>query len=56
MMVRLDVTVAGSAIADGLLDGLPVGANQIVYIDPSNINFVGVASVSGTITSSVCSI
>jgi len=50
MIVRFDITVATSALGDGVLSGLPVGANQIVYVDVSNVSYVGETFVGGSIT------
>jgi len=50
MLVRLDVTVATSAISAGLLEGLPVGSH-IVYIDLSQVNFAEDGAVGGNIAS-----
>ena len=48
MMVRLDVTVATSALTAGLLNGLPVG-DHIVYLDLAQVNYAADTMVGGTI-------
>jgi len=51
MIVKLDVTVVTAAPSAGLLSGLPVGANHVVFIDLNQLNHAGPLSISGKLTS-----
>ena len=48
MMVRFDVTVATSALTEGVLAGLSVG-DHVVYVDLSSVNYAANTKVSGSI-------
>ena len=53
MLVRFDVTVVTSGPTEGVLNGLPVGANQIIYVDLANVNYATNNTVGGSITTTV---
>ena len=50
MMVRFDVTIVTAGPTAGVLNGLPVGANQVVYVDLSKVNYANDTIVGGGIT------
>jgi len=53
MMVRFDVSVVTAGPTEGLLNGIPVGDNQIIYVDLSSVNYAANNAVGGSITTTV---
>ena len=50
MLVRFDVTVVTSSPTGGVLEGLPVGENRVVYVDLASVNYATDTSAGGSIT------
>ena len=53
MMVRFDVTVVTASPTEGVLAGIPLGTNDIYYVDLAKVNYAHNTIVGGSITTTV---